>query len=652
MSNRLVELEREVYELLAERGSLTKHDIDVRFVPTPDEYVYLRRELQRRPRVRSGPQRTGGFTIEQSRSAAVTEADTDIGAQLEPWEAAAVSRLEQLLGHEHLEALLGDLAYTFRALRKEETGIDRRGSKRELAQALVVKHGVELLQDREVREAVCARLRVECAKTGCPPVEFPGRWHPGKSAAIAFVREAGFPMELSGVVSDDRPADFEYLEGRVALEGLADFQEEVKRCARQVLDRPEGRAIVTLPTGAGKTRTAVETLKEWLTEQHSSHGDTSGSVVLWLAHTEELCEQAYACFKQVWEWSQNVCPLYLVRFWGSYTRDLHEHRETLERAAASPSVFISTPQRLLNLVDDAKSAWPEVLSALRANLGAIVIDEAHRAAAPSYLRVLDVFSAPARPRLLGLTATPFRHEYTGSSAGTQALFEVFRQHLIEPVKTLGNDPRQRLQELGVLAKPILESLETNVRLRLPDDTPEDPDDTEIERVDHALKLEADRTRRRLLVLKRVLQICEENAANSVLYFGPSVRDAEHMAFLLRQRRHSSAVVSGTTRDATRRQVISRFKAGQIRVLCNCEVLTTGFDAPRVTHIVVARPTVSQVLFEQMVGRGLRGPKFGGTADCVIVNCEDDYRASRPQLGHVGWRQIWQPQTRSRAARES
>jgi superfamily II DNA or RNA helicase len=80
-------------------------------------------------------------------------------------------------------------------------------------------------------------------------------------------------------------------------------------------------------------------------------------------------------------------------------------------------------------------------------------------------------------------------------------------------------------------------------------------------------------------------------------------------------------------------------------LCNCEVLTTGFDAPRVTHVVVGRPTVSQVLYEQMVGRGLRGPQFGGTPECVIVNCQDDYREQFPRLGWIGWRDAWKPRER-------
>jgi superfamily II DNA or RNA helicase len=71
-----------------------------------------------------------------------------------------------------------------------------------------------------------------------------------------------------------------------------------------------------------------------------------------------------------------------------------------------------------------------------------------------------------------------------------------------------------------------------------------------------------------------------------------------------------------------------------------QVLTTGFDAPKVTHVVMGRPTVSQVLYEQMVGRGLRGAKFGGTSHCTIIDCVDDYRGNRPQLGYEAFREVW------------
>ena len=108
---------------------------------------------------------------------------------------------------------------------------------------------------------------------------------------------------------------------------------------------------------------------------------------------------------------------------------------------------------------------------------------------------------------------------------------------------------------------------------------------DIERIDYALKIRADNPDRRLTVLQRMLEICADPQAQ-MLYFGPSVLDAECMAFLLRSRRIPAAFVSGSTRDVTRRKVIADFKSGAVKVLCNCEALTTGFDAPRVTHVVI------------------------------------------------------------------
>jgi len=55
---------------------------------------------------------------------------------------------------------------------------------------------------------------------------------------------------------------------------------------------------------------------------------------------------------------------------------------------------------------------------------------------------------------------------------------------------------------------------------------------------------------------------------------------------------------------------------------------------------MARPTVSRVLYEQIVGRGLRGPKFGGTETCVVIDCEDNFRGDRPPLGYETFRRVW------------
>jgi superfamily II DNA or RNA helicase len=198
--------------------------------------------------------------------------------------------------------------------------------------------------------------------------------------------------------------------------------------------------------------------------------------------------------------------------------------------------------------------------------------------------------------------------------------------------------------MGVLAKPRPSTIPTHTVLSAPAPAEVDqPTEEELERIDHALRLKADNPARRSLVFEYVLPIARQEGVR-VLYFGPSVTDAECMAFLLREAGIRAAALSARTRDVTRRRLVSEFRDGVFSVLCNCEVLTTGFDAPKVTHIVMARPTVSQVLYEQMVGRGLRGPRFGGTESCQIIDCEDNYKQGRPRLGYLAFRHLWVEQS--------
>ena len=53
---------------------------------------------------------------------------------------------------------------------------------------------------------------------------------------------------------------------------------------------------------------------------------------------------------------------------------------------------------------------------------------------------------------------------------------------------------------------------------------------------------------------------------------------------------------------------------KFRFFCNCDLFTTGFDDPKIEVIMIGRPTKSIVLHQQMIGRGMRGPKMGGTKE--------------------------------------
>ena len=59
------------------------------------------------------------------------------------------------------------------------------------------------------------------------------------------------------------------------------------------------------------------------------------------------------------------------------------------------------------------------------------------------------------------------------------------------------------------------------------------------------------------------------------------------------------------------------------MLVNHGVFREGFDAPRTRVIIVARPVYSPNLYFQMIGRGLRGTRNGGTDRCLIINVQDN-----------------------------
>ncbi len=625
----------EVVELLRERGSLSKDDITDLLELDDLTYGRVARKLRTRREVEALP--GGGFEMRVGRTrgvAEVEESDDATGPTNDPgleWQNLAISRLMQLFLLRELKLLVGSKLVYAMTNSKIECGGPSHLNKKDLARALMIQHNfVDLFANQRVRKLVARKCDAPCPK----------RWVPGKGTAHAFVQSTGFPPPLAGLPTQARPDDFARLEGRVELKELEPYQVEIRDEIIRELDSAAGRAIATLPTGAGKTRIAVEAIRNWLTARHQI-GTSKRSTVLWIAHSGELCDQAYLSFEQVWQSSVDVCPLLLFRFWGVFTSDLATHMETLGNLLHQPSVLVSTPQRIINLMDHPGPNEREVLENIQASIGAIVIDEAHRAGAPSYRRIIEHFhQACATTPVIGLTATPFRYTTSGGEReGVLVLKELFKR-LIEP-QSLGTDPRDRLESMGVLAHPNPSSISINLPFKAPTIGQRDETQEGIAAVDEQLCRRTDRPARRRPVLTHILPYCLDEA-NSVLYFGPSVHDAETMAILLRDAGVSAVAIHGGTRDSTRRQAISDFKAGRIRVLCNCEVLTTGFDAPRVTHVVMARPTISRVLYEQMVGRGLRGPKFGGTEVCHIIDCEDNYRNGRPRMGYDEFREVWKP----------
>jgi superfamily II DNA or RNA helicase len=126
----------------------------------------------------------------------------------------------------------------------------------------------------------------------------------------------------------------------------------------------------------------------------------------------------------------------------------------------------------------------------------------------------------------------------------------------------------------------------------------------------------------------------------ILVFTPSVVSAHVTAALIRSLGRSADAVDGEMRGQERRRKIDAFKSGETKVLVNCDLLTQGFDAPKVRALYIARPTFSPNRYVQMVGRGLRGPLNGGTDECLVVNMVDTFTQFDKKLAYTEFDYLW------------
>lgn len=135
----------------------------------------------------------------------------------------------------------------------------------------------------------------------------------------------------------------------------------------------------------------------------------------------------------------------------------------------------------------------------------------------------------------------------------------------------------------------------------------------------------------------------------ILFFGCSVEHSRQIAMFLRMFYNMKVRYVDSKMDVDSRvSAIEQFRNGDLEVLCNFDVLTTGFDAPSVDCVFVGRPVKSTLLYTQMIGRGMRGTKSGGTDSVLIVDIDDNFQLTGdddPSLAEVGWeifKDYWKP----------
>ncbi len=437
----------------------------------------------------------------------------------------------------------------------------------------------------------------------------PNRW--GSDEARAFVNSLGFPDEFAASSESKREAE-EMISGPINLPQLHDYQEEVLGGLKELITSGTGRrrAVVSLPTGSGKTRVTVQAAVDLVLKP-----ETLNRSVLWVAQTDELCEQAVQSFRQVWiNRGAERTNLRIVRFWGG-------NPTPAPAMNGQPIAVIASIQTLKSRIGKENFGW-------LSNPGLVVVDECHHAIAPSYTGLLKWLDAEAprpgsqpksEPPIVGLSATPFR----GASDDEEnlRLAKRFDQNWLP---TGQQELHIKLAERGILAVAKHEALESLTVLP-PELAEKFRQGDEIGAIqlenlwDELNRTLADDDERNQLLLETI----RSSAEQSILFFANSVTHAEEMAMRMNLAGIPAAAVSGTTASSARRYFLDSFQRGDIRVLCNHSVLTTGFDAPKTDMVLISRQVLSPVRYMQMVGRGLRGIKNGGTDQCRIVTVMDN-----------------------------
>ena len=402
---------------------------------------------------------------------------------------------------------------------------------------------------------------------------------------------------------------------------LFTHQRDAAREVTRALEDHPYRAVLHMPTGAGKTRVAMSVIADHLRKHEPT-------LVIWLANTEELCEQSASEFEKAWSYLGNR-DIDVYRFWGQRELSLDEVHDGILIAGLA-KMYSATKQKIEFIVE------------LAGRTSLVIIDEAHSAIAKTYKLILDALVRMPHPNpgLLGLTATPGR-TWADIEIDEQ-LSEFFARRKVTLKIENYNNPVDYLVDKQYLARVHYTPLFHKGNIGL--------SEADIRKIkahfdipDNILKRLADDEKRNLAILTKLEELARRH--QRILVFAATVEHSNVLAAVLQMQGFQADSVTSKTPGIRRSQIIQRFKQDtpEVRIICNFGVLTTGFDAPLTSAALIARPTKSLVLYSQMVGRAIRGTKAGGNKGAEIVTVVDYNLSGFGSVAEAftNWEDIWE-----------
>lgn len=352
---------------------------------------------------------------------------------------------------------------------------------------------------------------------------------------------------------------------------LRDYQQEAVDKTLKYFQKTREPAVIVLPTGAGKSLVIAELSK------------IARGRVLVLAHVKELVEQNHEKYQ-------------------SYDLEAGIYSAGLGKKDITQKAIFGSIQSVARASDDFFEGF-----------SLLVIDECHRVVdegATQYQEVIQKLREK-NPQIciLGLTATPYRlglgwiYEYSHNGELKTEQKRFFKQCIFEL-------PLSYMIKNKFLTQPV--------KIDIPVTCYDFSELSEKNRMYTSAEVEELlKSQKRLtpLIVNNIVDITERFHRQGVMIFSATVKHAQEILSYLPE--NQAQIVIGETDLTSRSEIIEDFKQKKFKYLVNVSVLTTGFDAPHVDMIAILRPTESNSLYQQIVGRGLRLEP--GKTDCFILD---------------------------------
>jgi len=352
---------------------------------------------------------------------------------------------------------------------------------------------------------------------------------------------------------------------------LRDYQNEIIQRIEKAIAKGYRRIMLQLPTGAGKTRCFVELAKRHKEKPYI--GNVPNCLVV--AHRKELIDQAV-----------NALGREIRNKWeiGVIKSKVNENRNSTIQVASIQSLI--------------RRDFPKA--------GLVIIDEAHHATAKSYQTIIEHYGEAI---ILGVTATPARTD----GKGFRDSFEILIKG--PTIKKLTVQNHLCPYKLYAYSKQRINT--SSVKIQAGDYEP-----NELADAVSRSKVRAD-----------LVQTWQQHAFEKrTVVFAVNVELSKQYAEIYNASGYKSEHIDGTTPEQERAAILKRFARGETKILCNCNIVTEGFDLPEMECVQIVRPTQSVIFWLQMVGRSLRTSE--GKTHAIILDHTDNYqRLGLPDSEH-------------------